>query len=744
MKDKAILNICPDEEFFGREREIESIFRAALSTGPVSSIYMWGGRKSGKSEILKRVYHRLFWEQERIVPFYYAVKADYSDPVGFAEDYLGAFVRQYLAFLKKDPLLVLEGQPLSRLERIVADEDVVGLVRLLATHREAKNDKDYNLILKNAVTAPHLVSLYYQPYYQTRVFVLLDDFHLINDIRFSEGKALILNEYPELLRSQLAPHLITGSASGMLKDIFKRVELLDALDVMEITNLDDEKAAEMLERLCRIHNVKYDKDVIPFAVRHLEGNPFYIKGMVRAGQKLGIGLASLREFMDIYTYEILKGGTGLYLSSLLSSLLDGKDRKAQLRALHNYLSAGERNLTTEPGFRDYELLSSLEGISYTGDRVLADFVEAIYGMEVKGRSASQVKTEIAGKRLKEGYKLHGGQARTGIKEELENTLERFNGQRVPKVVFQNHDFVSRYSQKDAESGTTLDENEDTVILPQVLGCFDDLQGTEKTGLYIVEAQGFYDGRYEDGYESSWIAGVKDSIEAVTIDDVERFINRCNRLKERTGAATMVRWTVGKGGFTGEAQKALKAEGIFSSDYTQLRLLQRLIEGKGTDRTIAGLMPLREFELVIPMAQEAELVAAKALEEVAKKAGFDEDTVSQLKMALIEACINAFEHSRVKDGKVSVSFFVEKERLVIYVQNEGKGFDVASVPRPDIDEKLTSHNKRGWGIELMKGLMDEIRFENVNEGTKLVMVKYIKGKEEKNPLGKGLKVKQGRL
>lgn len=742
--NKAILNICPDEEYFGRDREIESIFRKALATGPASSIYMWGGRKSGKSEILKRAYHKLFWEQDRIVPFYYAVKADYSDLAGFAEDYLGAFVRQYLAFLKKDPLLVVEGQPLSRLERIVADEDVVGLVRLLATHREAKNDKDYNLILKNAVTAPHLMSLYYQPYYQTRVFVMVDDFHLLNDIRFSEGKTLVLNEYPELLRSQLAPHLITGSTSGMINNIFKRGELLDALDVMEVTNLDDEKAAEMLERLCQIHEIKYDKDTIDFAVRHLGGNPFYIKGMVRAGLKLGIGLASLRELMDIYTYEIMKGGTGLYLSSLLSSLLDGKERKGQLRTLHNSLGSGERGLGAEPGFRENELSCSLEEMQYTGDRVLADFVDAIYGMEIKGRSASQVRTEIAARRLKEGYSRHGSQAWIGIEEELGAVLESFNGQRVPKVVFQNHDFASRYNQKDAESGVTLADDEDPLMLPQMLGCFDDKEGTEKTGLHILEAHGFYNGRYEDGYESSWVAGLKDSIEAVTIDDVERFIARCDRLKERTRNATMVRWMVSKGGFTTEAQKALKAGGIFSSDHTQLRLLQRVIEEKGIDSTIAGLMPLREFELVIPMAPEAELVAARALEEVAKKAGFDEDTVSQLKMALVEACINAFEHSRVKNGKVSVSFFVEKERIVIYVKNEGKGFDVASVPKPDIDEKLTSHNKRGWGIELMKGLMDEIRFENIREGTKLIMVKYIKGKEDKNQLVKGLKVKQGRI
>lgn len=735
MKDKAIFNICPDEEFFGREGEVESVFRMAMSAGPVSSVYLLGGRKSGKSEILKRVYHKLFWDQNQVVPFYYAVKADYHNPTCFAEDYLGSFARQYLAFLKKAPLLVVEGHSLSRLERMVEDEGAAGLASLLARHREARDEGDQNLILKNAVSAPHLISLYYRSSCQARVFVMLDDFHLVNDIRPSEGGSTVLNEYPELLKSQLAPHLITGPPPEMLKDIFRKSELLDALDVMEIKNLDDEKAAEMLERLCRLHNVKYDKDVVSFAVRLLGGNPFYIRGIVRAGQKLDKGMTSLREFMNIYAYEIMKGGTGLYLSSLVSSLTDGKDRKAQIRALYNYLGPKERDAGEVSVYKSDSLPSSFERMVIgTGDRVLADFVDAVYGMDVKGRSASQVRTEIAGKRLKEGYRLHGGPAGTEAVEELRSILELFNCQRVPRILFQNHDFMSRYGGNGEKVDIARAEDEDTVVLPQIVGCFDDREGTEKTGFHVMEGQGFYDGRYENGYESAWVVGINASIEAVVPENIEQLIDRCNRLRERTGSATMVRWMVGKGGFTDEALKVSKAGGILTSDYAQLRLLREVVEKKGENGAIAGIMPLREFELTIPMASDAELVAARALEEAARRAGFDEDAVSKMKMALIEACINAFEHGMIRSGKISIGFFVEKERMVICVKNEGRGFDASAVPRPAIDEKLTGRNKRGWGIEIMKGLMDEIRFENINEGTKLIMVKY---KEYNDPAAKGL-------
>ena len=459
----------------------------------------------------------------------------------------------------------------------------------------------------------------------------------------------------------------------------------------------------------------------------------------------------------------MKGGIACYLSSLISSISDGNDRTARLKILRTCIAA-EKGITLErlaerSGVGRDDLHKLLKGmhilgmvytdsgmVQWAGEKVLADFADTVYSIEIKGFSTSQVRTEIVTKRLKDGFRLQFAQVRVEIKEELTELLERFDGQKVSRVLFQNHDFRSRYDKSDAgadfiwtddeeepialssknDVGTAFiwPDEEDTLTLPQVVGCFE-RQGGKGSGLYILEAQGFYDGRYEDGYESVWMTGVKDLPEAITAIDVAEFASICNSLMEKNKAVGMVKWLIGRGGFSADSLEVMEDKGIFSSDYTQFRLLQRLLEDKNGHKTISSLMPLKEFELVIPMAEDAELVAARALEEVAKKAGFDEDTVSQIKMATIEACINAFEHSRVKDGKVSIKVFVERDRLVICVQNEGKVFDISAVARPDIDHRIKSPDKRGRGIELMKGLMDEISFENVNGGTKLVMVKYIK-------------------
>ena len=92
------------------------------------------------------------------------------------------------------------------------------------------------------------------------------------------------------------------------------------------------------------------------------------------------------------------------------------------------------------------------------------------------------------------------------------------------------------------------------------------------------------------------------------------------------------------------------------------------------------------------------------------------------MALIEARINAFEHSETK-SEIFIHFIISDESLTIKVIDKGKGFDTSNIKIPNIETKLkTSERKRGWGIMLIKELMDSVDFESSNDGTTLTMVK----------------------
>ena len=128
------------------------------------------------------------------------------------------------------------------------------------------------------------------------------------------------------------------------------------------------------------------------------------------------------------------------------------------------------------------------------------------------------------------------------------------------------------------------------------------------------------------------------------------------------------------------------------------------------------------ELKLPIIENMELVATQTAEVVSKHMQLDNEKTSEISMALIEACINAFEHSESK-SEIFIHFIISNESLTIKVIDKGKGFDSSKISIPNIDNKLGSdEKKRGWGIMLIKELMDSVNYESNEEGTTLTMIK----------------------
>ena len=86
-----------------------------------------------------------------------------------------------------------------------------------------------------------------------------------------------------------------------------------------------------------------------------------------------------------------------------------------------------------------------------------------------------------------------------------------------------------------------------------------------------------------------------------------------------------------------------------------------------------------------MLPEMELAATNTAEAVASFAGLSEDKTEEVKLALIEASINAFEHSSSKDQVVRIIFKVDADALTILISDSGHGFDVDEA-REEVAEK----------------------------------------------------------
>ena len=130
----------------------------------------------------------------------------------------------------------------------------------------------------------------------------------------------------------------------------------------------------------------------------------------------------------------------------------------------------------------------------------------------------------------------------------------------------------------------------------------------------------------------------------------------------------------------------------------------------------------KVELTLPIIPDMELAAIKTAEVITKHMDLDEEKSAEISMALIEATINAFEHSESDTGNVEIHFVIQDDTLVIKVTDKGKGFDQGDVKIPNIEEKLGSDRKRGWGLQLIQELMDTVEFESSPEGTTVTMTK----------------------
>ena len=131
------------------------------------------------------------------------------------------------------------------------------------------------------------------------------------------------------------------------------------------------------------------------------------------------------------------------------------------------------------------------------------------------------------------------------------------------------------------------------------------------------------------------------------------------------------------------------------------------------------------ELILPIIPNMELIATQTAEVISRHMNLTEDQAGEISMALIEATINAFEHSKAENN-VFVKFLIEDDYLVIKVIDQGIGFDKTKVEIPKIENKIgKDERKRGWGLQLIQELMDSVEFESNDEGTTVTMKKNIK-------------------
>lgn len=134
---------------------------------------------------------------------------------------------------------------------------------------------------------------------------------------------------------------------------------------------------------------------------------------------------------------------------------------------------------------------------------------------------------------------------------------------------------------------------------------------------------------------------------------------------------------------------------------------------------------QRLEVTLDTQLESVDLAENIVTRVAEAAGFGEDDVHKVGMAVREGVINAYNYGNCQDKKKKILLAVEfePEQMVVHVIDEGCGFQLSDVEDPLADENLLRTS--GRGIFLIRAFMDDLTVRRApTGGADLVMSKKL--------------------
>ena len=126
------------------------------------------------------------------------------------------------------------------------------------------------------------------------------------------------------------------------------------------------------------------------------------------------------------------------------------------------------------------------------------------------------------------------------------------------------------------------------------------------------------------------------------------------------------------------------------------------------------------DLNIPADLGSLRLVEKAIDELSMEFNLSDEVYGNVLVATMEATNNAIIHGNNSDPNknVKIEMLMDQKELMVHIEDQGHGFDYATVPDPTAPENLEKIN--GRGIFLMERLSDEILYL---ENGRIVVLKF---------------------
>ena len=135
----------------------------------------------------------------------------------------------------------------------------------------------------------------------------------------------------------------------------------------------------------------------------------------------------------------------------------------------------------------------------------------------------------------------------------------------------------------------------------------------------------------------------------------------------------------------------------------------------------------EKELIVGSSTDNLSLIREFVKSAAEESGFSSEIVGKIILAVDEACTNIIKHAYKysPDGDILINVKLDNSRFTISIIDEGMRFNPNLIPEPDIKEYHKQKRIGGLGMFLMKKLMDEVKYESLNDDrNEVVLIKYL--------------------
>ncbi|MFL6255569.1 MAG: ATP-binding protein [Pyrinomonadaceae bacterium] len=743
-KQRRILARVAPEHFVGRGEQLRELTALGSPRAEQKGVLLFAAPQSGVSELLRQTFDELFRQRGGPTPVYFAFTRADAATTAAARRFLQTFLTQVVAHRRDDPALVSATPTLRTLLDLAAPQDYEWVERLIQDFERAQGETDERALVRLCLGAPQQAAAH-----GVRATVMFDDIHLAEALR---GEVL-LGPAVAQTAAQSGVHFVIAGPRRRLLDLLNGslpLAALEGLRRLHLENLKEADAQALVEGLAQRLGVLLNEETRDLVVQQLEASPYLIAALLDAARTSSATLTSFRDFQSLYVDELLGGRIGRRYASVLEDVAATPSlRRGLLRVLYEAAANPTGKSPAEVWMKrlgadafEFErvmrLLHMHELASFHATYVETtqttpwrDFLRVSYRLQVAAEPRALVVADTLVEALKRAPQTMARHYRRESALKLGEVMRRFNFQRVPASLLRYDHFARAYrglAREEMQEGLATEA--DALQLPQIVHAASCASFHPPMRQLCDEerctvAHGFESGGYAEAGEVVWIAvEVESKLEAGRAL-TELWLDRLEQVAQACGFERVRFWLVSREGFSGEAAELLNERDVYASSSEQLEHLTALLAGAGAN----GHGEADEFAIELPMSEDTELIAAHTVEQIARRMEFEPEAINQIKTALVEACINAAEHSLSTERKIYNRFRVEGDKLVITVSSRGLSVPVTLPENGAAADKNGSgegaKGRRGWGLKLIRTLMDDVEFERVDDGTRLRMTKYLR-------------------